>query len=654
MSDLTWHFPVVPPFVTQGTDATQYNFAREERGATAILVREVLQNALDARDDSNDAGVEVRIALAKPKKEPVEALKLLSALFSDEFVRHLSAATGYDVSRSELVEKPALVIEDFGTSGLLGSYEDSDLDGHRENWNAFWLREGEGAKRGGSNGGAGQGKVSLYKAGLSRIVLALTVRSLDKKSLVMAKANFLRDYRIAGSKKHARSAFLTTSRDSPRPSLNDGVAIGVRSCFSLSRLPEQPGLSVVIPAVGDFDEKEALMAVLLEFYPAICAGQLSVSVCSHHVTRDNVESIASSCLSDEEVVRRSAPFTSKYREFVQKCMMMGGRPIQVSDNWFELPPDSGELFGSVGREELGNRLREGECLSLRVPIRVGRKGKAAVIAQLLVHVALSAAGGRVEEAVLRKSLLIGGEQPLSKSGLAQPMMCLVQVSDPDLSDFLLSAEEPSHLHWNGAIAKEKGLYVNAEKTLRAVRQAAPRLIKSILGAVSQRDPVALNSYFPSTKPVEGVGGSEGGSGVGRTGPNPGGGGSGGGGGTHEKREKHFRFENGGGELVLVPATKSIFAKLSKPCNVELQCAYESPYGDAFSEFDPFDFDLRDQGDHPISLSGGEVVDVGANTLRVKVQGDDFRLSVGGFSPNLRLRARLRYGLPSVESNEDPQ
>jgi len=57
-----------------------------------------------------------------------------------------------------------------------------------KNWNAFWFREGEGAKVSGSNGRAGQGKNHLLPdLGAARAVLGLTVRRSDGKCLLMGR-----------------------------------------------------------------------------------------------------------------------------------------------------------------------------------------------------------------------------------------------------------------------------------------------------------------------------------------------------------------------------------------------------------------------------------------------------------------------------------
>ena len=153
-----WQFRQLDPNDNSGTSTVEDNFANEDTTSVEILVRETLQNPLDARN--LDEVVEVRYNLISvDRKKSVFA----QALFSEESVRHLSAGKLVTtVALPDIVQ--FLVIEDFGTSGLEGCHTDSSVDGSSENWNAFWFREGEGAKPTKSNGGAGQGKITLYTA----------------------------------------------------------------------------------------------------------------------------------------------------------------------------------------------------------------------------------------------------------------------------------------------------------------------------------------------------------------------------------------------------------------------------------------------------------------------------------------------------------
>ena len=102
-------------------------------------------------------------------KDPVHVLmstvqapdaSYLDSLLTNELLERHAASIG-DPKTLDKSNAWLLLIEDFGTFGLRGTYDDPDADGEEQNWNAFWFREGEGAKGAGGNGRAGQGRLPI-------------------------------------------------------------------------------------------------------------------------------------------------------------------------------------------------------------------------------------------------------------------------------------------------------------------------------------------------------------------------------------------------------------------------------------------------------------------------------------------------------------
>ena len=126
-----------PAFGRIGRSVADNNFAKEKRNWIAILLREIFQNGLDARRGHEP--VRIRIKEVNVNEEDRSFVgEILPAMHIDRFkksVPHIEAAPS-------AIEK-FLIVEDFGTSGLTGTTDDSALDGVGENWNAFWFREGE-------------------------------------------------------------------------------------------------------------------------------------------------------------------------------------------------------------------------------------------------------------------------------------------------------------------------------------------------------------------------------------------------------------------------------------------------------------------------------------------------------------------------------
>lgn len=156
----------------QGRSTVEDNFAPEKRTPLAIFVREATQNPLDARRDDHQDPVEVKFKVLRAGEFDED---VLHELIDPAFVSRLSSAGAQRHAFQTSSEPSVLVVEDFGTIGLEGVTNDPDKDGARQNWNAFWFREGEGAKAvAGSNGRAGQGKITYYRTSKVRAVFGYT------------------------------------------------------------------------------------------------------------------------------------------------------------------------------------------------------------------------------------------------------------------------------------------------------------------------------------------------------------------------------------------------------------------------------------------------------------------------------------------------
>jgi len=136
-------------------------------------MREVLQNALDARR-AQDAPV--KVTLSYRELDPSGRKYVDSVVPREHLDRYVQSVPHSYQNVAPITD--CLVVEDFGTTGLTGVYDDPDKDGAGQNWNAFWFREGEGGKEGGTgNGGAGQGKITYFStSGLNHLLLHDTPR----------------------------------------------------------------------------------------------------------------------------------------------------------------------------------------------------------------------------------------------------------------------------------------------------------------------------------------------------------------------------------------------------------------------------------------------------------------------------------------------
>jgi len=626
-----WVFPETGPYQVQGRDLSEDNFAQEDRTSLEILMREALQNPLDARERNNTGAVKVRISVLQPGHFDAE---YLAGILNDDYGKRLEAAGGDPLP--DFTTSAVLVLEDFGTTGLEGNWNEQNADGPNENWNAFWFREGEGAKSTvGSNGRAGQGKITYYRTGAARAVFGFTVRKSDGAKLLMGRSAFRRVYPYDG-KKYLRHSFWCTGKDQPLPTTDDAAIMAFRKAFALTRLSE-PGLSLVIPFPVDFDAEQAIRTIITDFYYPIARGSLEISIGKMDIAKGKVDAVADQLLPDDVAREKRSAFSKGFRGLVRDVIDVeakGARLVQLRPGWDRTPKLKEDVLPSGALGLLRTALDKGERISVRCPVTIRPKKGASVQSWFDVHLEVPEELERVEEAYIRRDLLIGSENHLAASAYLQKARGLTLVSEPQLSAFLADAEEPTHLKWNGSRPRLSEGYSNPQATLRAVRNAAPRLLALISNELVKRDTKALAKYF--THAAEdgsrhvGGGTKPGGKEITEIVELP------------ESVRKPFRIATGADRIRVVPNGAAAPMPANLPMSCILEVAYEGLDQDPFRAYDPFDFDLADNTAHAIKATGANITDRRGNRIWFDVTVPQFELEVPGFDPNIRLRARLTY------------
>lgn len=628
----SWHYPKIMPAEVQGRDLSEDNFAQEERSALEILIREAIQNPLDARPLGFTGAVRVCLSIRQPGGfDPA----YLSSLLPDEYRQRLEDSGGNplpDVSKGAL-----LIIEDFGTTGLEGVWDDQNKDGLGENWNAFWFREGEGAKATvGSNGRAGQGKITYYRMGQARAVFGYTIRNSDKKQLLMGRSAFRKVYKHEESKFRRHSFWCRFENEQVLPLMDDVDISQFRTAFGLKRTAE-PGLSLVIPFPNEFDVDAAVQSIIAEFYLPIAIGKLEVSINGFEINASNIDDVASEVFPDKVALERKSSFSVGFRRLVQsviKAKMSGEKPVEMKPGWDRESVLKEGFFPEGELDRLRALVEKGEVLSVRFPVTVKPKSKVALQSSFEVHLQVPEDLARVEEAYVRRDLLIGSECHLASSSHLQKARGLTLIADDVLSAFLADAEEPTHLKWNGSRPRLAEDYSSPKDTVRAVRQAAPRLLALLSNGLAKRDMKALAKYF--TRPASETGKSaSGGLKVGQKGgqPDPP---------PPPPIRKPFLIKTSIDSVRVLPNGSAAPPVEDLPMACVLELAYEGLDLDPFKAYDPFDFDLGDEAAHAIEVTGAAITERGRNRIRFNVMDPAFALKVPGFDPNIRLRARLNY------------
>ena len=162
--------------------------------AGEALVREGIQNSLDARRDGETVMVRIRVS----GKDSAVARSAV-APFLGGLQEHLRApGNGLQEIPSDEENCPVLVFEDFGTTGLLGDpAEWKPQAGSKNHFYHFFRAEGRSDKGEKDIGRWGVGKQVFPRSSRINTVFGLTVRSDDRKKLLMGMAVLTRLSQLA-------------------------------------------------------------------------------------------------------------------------------------------------------------------------------------------------------------------------------------------------------------------------------------------------------------------------------------------------------------------------------------------------------------------------------------------------------------------------
>lgn len=618
-----------------GRSLSENNFAKERRNWLAILLREVLQNALDAKlPDVDRVHVSIRHGQLDQASKAYMAT-LIPPEHIDRFaqsVPHLQeVAHVADVSE-------CLIVEDFGTSGLTGKTDDPEVEGKGQNWNAFWFREGEGGKENSSgNGGAGQGKITYFSTSAIRTLFAYTVRADDKTGVLLGASSFLRDYPYENLR-WKRDAYwgIWDGKDLDRKVLPVQVGDLVQlftQRLGLERAPNQSGLSLVIPSPKEFDVGKAAQVVIAEFFVPIVRGDLVVSLGGTTFDRGSISSLADQLLPDLVARQLHTCTTKGYRDFlVSAIKKTETNTVFVASSVKTAAQLSDSTFKEEDLVAMRESIQNEDIVSVRIPLTIKPKAGGVLDCHFDIHLECPFELDQPEQAIIRKDLLIG-EEPIGGGKLRQRARALTLITSSDLSRLLLSAEEATHLRWNTRLPRLGEYYTAGHEAVALVRNATVRVLDILTGGDQKKDFKLLSKYFSVPGVLSSVQAKGKKSPKGKQMPTPN---------DIPAPEKRVlvmeALEDG---CRIRPSKAGAITAETIPIRVKVEFAYEGLDKDAFSEYDPLDFNLSDQP-FTVSYAGCLVDSKHMNVIEFQIYEPDFDLQVRGFDKNLRLRMRMNY------------
>lgn len=625
----------------KNADPVQGNFftTKDVPNLTHALVRESIQNSLDAKDKASMEPIKVRFFISGVKYSL--SWERASEIF-EGLHPHLRAENN-GLQRNEIPEPsgfvPFLVVEDFQTRGLEGSVNEDDdplpedKDPHNFYW--FWRNVGRSGKVGNERGRWGLGKTVFPASSKINTYYGLTVRKSDGKKFLMGECVLKIHKDESGRKINPYGYFgeFTDERDLyfPIPSeLSSNQSVFER-LFNLERTDSngiaQSGLSIVIPFPQDeISFREIVKGVIVQYFYPILSGDLHVEILDgdsdevFDIRRDTIsEAVEKVVFSEEE---------GESKESLKRLFELAKWAIAINpDDTISLskpaigntPVWKKEWFLRDGVDEIIkskiDSFDRGERVSFRVPVKVHQDDLEPVMSSFKVFLEKDSKLNEAESHFVRAGITITGVQKPKRKDLR----VLVVIEDASLQKLLGDAENPAHTEWQKDSSHFKNKYVDGEKVIAFVSAAPSKLYEWLMVPVSGVDKNILRDIFyiedtDSQADTDDTGEGEGGEDS-PVAPRP----------EPDGSTAKFIIRRVQGGFVISANPNSV----SVPQKINVQMAYLVPKGNPLKKYRRFDFDFRNDS-MKIVKSGAEYVVIDSNEIDLSILNADFNVEICGF------------------------
>ncbi|MDB4739206.1 hypothetical protein OAF91_02290 [Akkermansiaceae bacterium] len=597
------------------------------------FVREDIQNRLDARA-RNKNRIKVEYSLCGPK-----ASTELAPWFKN-LGSHLSA----EGVEEELNYKPKigagatwLVAEDFNTTGLNGDpncFQDPPPSKKPRNDFYWFIRNvGRSGKSGSERGRWGLGKIVYPAASTIRSFFAYSVQENSLKNLLIGRS--VLSIHQLNNNQHDSEGYFGKYSDPKHeffatPSHEEKIIKRFIKDFQITRSPDQPGLSIVVPFPSDDITFDGLIkSIIKHWFMVLIEGRLEVSVrlagevviINGDTLNKVIEGHFENALQQKKLLRE-INFARLVDDFDQS-----------GDDFFTLnPPTKGKapswnslekLFESENKVDMARNLYQaGNPIGFEVPLDISKeKEKTVSTASFEVFLQRTDDPLPASEQFLRDGMAILGLSRLRESGI----IALVRAENNALGNLLGDAENPSHTKWERNGKHFRGKYKYGHSILTMVKQSAERISTFLTTSNEGLDTEVLKSLF--FLPEEGNGKTKknqkkGGHKVPDTPDLP-----------PKKNYVSLAKRNGGFSIKANPEASSL------PDRITIRAAYNVDRGNAFKNHHSADFDLSKHTS--LDFEGLDIEQASINRLVFKVTSPHFKFSAEGFDVNRDLILDVR-------------
>jgi hypothetical protein len=615
----------------------QDEFFNSSEALTEIssLVRESIQNSLDAKIENSNDPVLLKFSISEISK------KIATEYFQDLSDHLLSSIPG-PKSFLESEKCRTLVVEDFNTSGLLGnSLKDSlnsEDDPAKNGFYYFVWAEGSSAKTDGNRGRWGIGKIVFPRLSSIKTFFVLSNRSKEfapcKNEQLLLGMSILKGHSLEGKTYQPDGWWSDFTPDGIPIPVSKDVHPKFKKDWNLRR-EEETGLSIVIPYIPDFITKELIRdCVIRDYFIAIQQGLLVVEI-SDEESEYKLDklNLRAECLNigvDDRIANsKTRDEMVNLIDMVSDSQQQNAKifSIDVNDD-FENRWNSIFIDPAVANAAL-NELDSGNTVNFKVAVKIPSKDSSS-FDYFTIHLRRMT-DVRTSAVFCREGIVI----PSASPNLIRDHLILVIASKGILANLLADAEGPAHEKWSDKTDKFRQNYPGYKggQILTFLRKAPTEMIFKIRGNASQKDSTAFANFFPlpgdpkmgsssgvkPTKKGEGLRPSE---------PSKP---------EIPRSEQKFQIDSStnGFSIKSINDDTTLIGK-----EIEALVAYKVRSGDSFSKWQIEDFDLTKINP---KLEGCTITKTKGNSATIYITGRKFKAIWNGFDQirDLDIKANLK-------------
>jgi hypothetical protein len=593
-----WLFRRTAPDEVERDVTQRSQFDTDETRIEATLIRESHQNSLDARESGSGAAVKTRITFITPAANE----KYFNQLFNG-LAEHLEVS-GIDLTDIDFGKPTFLLIEDFGTTGLVGAWDTKD----KRAFSDFWRREGRSHKSGAANGRWGLGKLVFSSSSKIRTFFGLTIRYDDPAQPLLMGEAVLMTHDIEGETCAPYGFYANKGVKGIQIPETDKPAIAeFASATGLTRA-DQPGFSVVIPfPIDQLKPKSLIEGVITNYFYPILTGELEVEVQGECINAATFDAVAGKYATGKILNPQLIDFIRNIHAAREK------QPdFELPANWAQ------NIESAIGPEKL-HELRTafgtlGSFVHVRAPIVLKKKDNVSHTTFFDLFLCRAPEGVTGDSLYIRSTITVPQE---GRNFPATDTFGALLAKDDQIASFLGDAENPAHTQWSLTAEKLKENWKAGPARLTEIRSSLRNLYKALAQLEERTEPDALIDFFsvedtqPGKKAVPKVAVKP---------PMP----------DLPPAEKVYRIARRSGGFAVRPG-KGLVKDLL-PLRLKVQVAYDVFKGNPLKKFDPLDFHIE-HSPIKIAINGASCTYPFPNRMDIEVTDTNFSVEVEGFDQN---------------------